>query len=385
MQNLFSFQNKVKRTEDLKEVHTAFQEFIKRIILAKEVEIFLFNDSTRNLMPLNPEASQSHFAAVNKAYKDGILDWIFETQKPTIIPDLNSYTIHGSKLNQIIFPVYDKKANYGLLSILTLVSKVADDSLENRAIQIVLGIIVPLIISIKQKLSINKLYQELQVYQSKLNNDYDIYAIGELAEGILEDIGEPLQVILSYANMLENEYQNVDKSIPEKIKKQVQKVNEFSSRLAKFKGLNKPQAPQTQPCDLNKVIKDFKALISSTLKNIGLECELDLEENIPPVLSDPKDVKQLLTSVFSLLKGGSKVGGAFIIQTKYLKEKIIISVFTTEQIAEIANQDELKSNVTVSLINELMKKNEGTAEFNSLPLKGTIIHLVFPLKRKLIV
>ena len=259
VQNLFSFQNKVKRTEDLKEVHTAFQEFIKRIILAKEVEIFLFNDSTRNLMPLNPEASQSHIAAVNKAYKDGILDWIFETQKPTIIPDLNSYTIHGSKLNQIIFPVYDKKANYGLLSILTLVSKVADDSLENRAIQIVLGIIVPLIISIKQKLSINKLYQELQVYQSKLNNDFDIYAIGELAEGILEDIGEPLQVILSYANMLENEYQNVDKSIPEKIKKQVQKVNEFSSRLAKFKGLNKPQAPQTQPCDLNKVIKDFKA------------------------------------------------------------------------------------------------------------------------------
>ena len=30
-----------------------------------------------------------------------------------------------------------------------------------------------------------------------------------------------------------------------------------------------------------------------------------------------------------------------------------------------------------------MKKNEGTAEFNSLPLKGSIIHLIFPMKRKI--
>ena len=66
-----------------------------------------------------------------------------------------------------------------------------------------------------------------------------------------------------------------------------------------------------------------------------------------------------------------------------MKEKIILSVFTTEHIAGLTSPSEFKSNITVQLINELMRKNEGLAEFNSLPLKGTIIHLGFPLKRKL--
>ena len=119
-------------------------------------------------------------------------------------------------------------------------------------------------------------------------------------------------------------------------------------------------------------------------QNLGIDCELDLEENIPPILSNPNEIKQILTSVFSLLKASSQKGGAFIIQTKYIKERIVLSVFTTEQIEGVADNDS-KINVTVKLINELMKKNEGTTEFNSLPLKGTIIHLLFPLKRKLAV
>ena len=383
VQNLFAFQNKVKSSGSVKEIHTITQEFVKRIIFAKEVEIFLFTDSQRSLVPINQNAPANLLSSVNKAYKDGILDWIFETKKPTIIPDLSTYTINGSKINQILFPVYDAKSNYGLLSILTPVSKILDESLENRAIQIVLSIIVPLIITLKQRQTINKLYQEIQVYQSKLNNDFETYAIGEMAEGILEDIGEPLQVILSYADLLENEFTEVDKTVPQTIKKQVQKVTELSNRLSKFSGLNKPQRSMTQPCDINRIIKDFKNVVDSTLRNLGLECELDLEENIPPVLSDQNEVKQLLTSIFSLIKKAAKSGGAIVINTKYLKEKIVLSVFTTEQIPGIMTSDEQTSNVTVNLINELMKKNEGNAEFNSLPLKGTIIHLIFPLKRKL--
>jgi len=308
---------------------------------------------------------------------------VFETKKPTIIPDLNSYTINGSRLNQIIFPLYDRKINYGLVSLLTPVSKVSEESIENHSVQIIIGIIVPIIISFKQKQSINKLYQELQLYQSKINNDFDTYAIGELAQGILEEICEPLQVILSYVDVIESEYKNVNKGITKKIKYQVKKVSELTNRLTKFTDLNKPDAPNNQPCNLNKIVKEFMSVINTTLQSLGLECELDLEENIPPVLGDPKDIKQLLTSIFTLFKNCSQKGGALIIQNKYVNDKIVLSVFTTEHIIGLSNPTEYKSNITIQLINELMRKNEGAAEFNSLPLKGTIIHLSFPLKRKI--
>lgn len=378
VQNITSFQKKIQNAKNLLEIHSVTKEFVKRIINSKEVELFFFNEGNRHLIPINKEANPVHINSINKAYKDGILDWIFETKKATIIPDLTSYTINGSKINQIIFPIYNLKSNFGVLSVYSTLVKIEEESIENKAIQIILGIIVPIIISLRQKNSINKLYQELQVYQSKIQNDFDTYAIGNLAEGILEEIGEPLQVILSLSELIENDYHNVDKEITEKIKKQVTKVNELTNRLTKFASLNKPKNSGVQPCYINKIVKEFRNIINMTLQNLGLDCELDLEENLPPILADATEIKQILTSIFSLLKSVSKVGGGFIIQTKLIKEKIVLSVFTTETI-----ENDGKTNVTINLINELMKKNEGVAEFSSLPLKGTIIHLIFPLKRKL--
>ena len=385
VQNLSAFQKKMQFAQGLTEIHLLTQEFVKRILQSKEVEIFLYTDGNRNLVPLNKNANPAHINSVNKALKDGILEWVFESRKPTIIPDLTAYTINGSKLNQMLFPIYDARTGYGVLSLYTSAAKVADDSLENNSIQIILGIIVPMIISLRQKHSINKLYQELQVYQSKVQNDFDINTIGNMAEGLLEELGEPLQVILSLSEMIENDYPKVDTEITDSIKKQVGKVSELTNRLTKFAGLNKPKAHSSQSCNLNKIIKEFRNVINATLQNLGIDCELDLEDNIPPVLSNPNEIKQILTSVFSLLKAASQKGGAFIIQTKYIKERIVLSVFTTEHIEGLALEGDSKFNVTVKLIHELMKKNEGSAEFNSLPLKGTIIHLLFPLKRQLAV
>lgn len=383
VQNVSSFQKKIQLAKNLVEIHAITRDFVKRLINAKEVELFLFNDANRHLVPINKDANPLHINSVNKAYKDGILDWIFETKKATIVPDLNSYTINGSKLNQIIFPIYDSRSNFGVLSIYTSVARIPEDSVENKSIQIILGIIVPVIIAMRQKNSINKLYQELQVYQSKIHNDFDTYAIGNLAEGILEEIGEPLQVILSLSELIENDFPNVDKEITNKIKKQVTKVNELTNRLSKFATLNKPKNGGVQPCFINKIVKEFRNIINMTLQNLGLDCELDLEENIPPILADASEIKQMLTSIFSLLKASSKNGGGFIIQTKLIKEKVVLSIFTTESIDGFNDDAGGKTNVTIKLINELMKKNEGVAEFSSLPLKGTIIHLIFPLKRKL--
>jgi len=383
VQNLYSFQKKIQNAQGLSEIHVFTQEFVKRILQSKEVELFLFTEGKRNLVPLNKNAAPTHINSVNKALKDGILDWIFETRKPTIIPDLSAYTINGSKLNQMLFPIYDSRSGYGVLSLYTTASKVADDSIENNSIQIILGIIVPIIISLRQKHTINKLYQELQVYQSKVQNDFDVNTIGNMAEGLLEELGEPLQVILSLTDIIENDNPKVDKEITESIKKQVSKVSELTNRLSKYSGLNKPKTQSLQSCNLNKIVKEFKNVINTTLQNLGIECELDLEESIPPVLSNPNEIKQILASVFSLLKAASQKGGAFIIQTKYIRERIALSVFTTEHIEGLSLENDSKNNVTVKLINEIMKKNEGSAEFNSLPLKGTIIHLIFPLKRNL--
>lgn len=382
-QNLFSFQKQAVKLDDSKEIHSLFAQFVKRLLLTKEIGLFFFDAEKRRLNPVYSNNSVTHVNSVNKIYKEGILDWIFETGKPTMIPEFSSYTVNGSKLNQIIFPIYDKNKPLGVLSVLTPAAKISEDSLENQAVQILLGIIVPLLVTINQKQSINNLYNELQVYQSKLNNDFRLYAMGELTEGLLEDILEPLQVILSNVDFIDKEYDQVDEEITNNIRNQVTKLSKSVSGISKFNGLNFNETVKNLPSDLNKIVREFFDVAQTTLMNLELECELDLEKDIPPILTDPQDVKHLLTNVFSLIKTGTKKGSGIVIQTKYANDKITLSYYITDYLAALTEESDDKSSLTLKIINELMRKNEGAAEFNPLPLKGTSIHLVFPLKRKL--
>lgn len=383
IQNLFSFQKLVSELKTPEDIHNLFSQYVRRIITSKEADLFLFDETKRNLMPVNPKVSSMQNALVNKAFKNGILDWIFETRKPTLIPDLNSYTDEGAKLYQTIFPVVYVKNNLGILSLLGPANKISEDSLENQAVYILLGIIVPQIISYNQKQTINKLYDEVQLYESKLNNDFKIYAVGEFAEGIIQDMLNSLQVIQSGVDYIESTTTGIEPDIFEKIKERITRLSSLSQKLLKFNDVNTSQQKQVLPCDVNAVIKEFYGIINSTLKNLGFECALDLEEHLPPILTSPKEIKQILTNIFSMIKKKSKNGTGIVIQTKYINEVVIASVFITDYWENFGEPSDYVSNLTVKIIKELMKKSEGKAEFDSMPLKGTSIHLLFPLKRKL--
>lgn len=383
VQNLFNFQKSVAQLKTPEEIHDLFSHYIKRIITSKEVDLFLFDDSKRNLVPINPKISVMQNNLVTKAFKNGILDWIFETRKPTLIPDLNSYTNEGVKLYQTIFPICYVKNNIGVLSLLGPANKISEDSLENQAVYILLGIIVPQIISFNQRKTINKLYDEVQLYESKLSNDFKLYAVGEFAEGLIQDMLNSLQVIQSGVDYIESANNGIEADIFEKIRERISRLSGLSQKLLKFNDINSSLTKQIIPCEINNIIKEFYSIIKSTLKNLELECELDLEEHIPPILSSPKEIKQILTNIFSMIKKKAKKGSGIVIQTKYINEVIVLSVFITDYWENFGESSDYISNLTIKIIKELMKKSEGKAEFDSLPLKGTSIHLLFPLKRKL--
>ncbi len=382
-QHLYNFQRSVKDLKTPEEIHELLCQYVKRIISSKEVDLFLFDDTKRKLVAVNPKVSIMQNNLVSKALKNGILDWIFETNKPTLIPDLDTYTTEGVKLYQTIFPISYIKNNLGVLSVLGPPSKISENSLENQAIYILLGIIIPQIVTINQKKTINKLYDEVQLYESKLNNDFKLYAVGEFAEGIIQDMLNSLQVIQSGVDYIESINGKAESEIYEKIRERISRLSGLSQKLLKFNDISSTQTKQNLPCDINSVIKEFYSIINSTLINLGLECALDLEEHLPPILTTPKEIKQILTNIFSMIKKKSKSGSGIVIQTKYVNEVVVLSVFITDYWNNFGAPSDYVSNLTIKIIKELMKKSEGKAEFDSLPLKGTSIHLLFPLKREL--
>jgi two-component sensor histidine kinase len=119
-------------------------------------------------------------------------------------------------------------------------------------------------------------------------------------------------------------------------------------------------------------------MVSSFLKNENYECILDFEINIPPVLSHPNNIHQLLTNVFSLLKSPDSSSGGILIQTKHQKDSVSVKFLSTDKICADKNK---KENLSLKIVEKLMKNNEGTVKTSSDEDFGSTVVLNFPLKR----
>ncbi len=396
LDNLFSFQKRIFEFDNSNLSGIAFEieDAVKRIIPSKDINIFIFEDS--RIVPLTESTPEYSINFMNNAHKEGIFDWVFEDANPKVIPDLKLYNIKGSRYNYIIFPLKYENKNKGLLSILTSLTTLSAESIESKVIQIIGGIIFSKINLIKKTNELKSAYQDQQIYQSKLLNDYKLSAIGELTNGVVEEILSPLQVIMSQVDFLSKGNQEITESESNSIKEQVKKVETIVTRLVKFAGVNKENI-KIYPCDLNKLIKDYYNLLSSTFKNINYECYLDLADNLPPVLSHPDYFYQILSNIFSfiisspsdnvsrnLLKGYSqdKNRGGILIQTRYKERKIDVRIVFTNQIKTL-NSEKDAAQYNLRIVTNLMRKHEGELNFLGNEVNGSVVVLTFPLQRKI--
>ena len=383
LQYISALESKTSKLSNSDDIINLLEKTIKRFISLKEVNLFYYNDMQNRLFPRNKNASEKSIAFVNNANKDGILEWVFETAKPVLIPEPNNYTSRGAKFNYLLIPIIERKVNRGVVAILTELNSLPDESLESQAIRICLGVVLPKLEVIKQKQTLSSLYHDLQVYQSKLTNDFKLSAIGELTSGIAETLLSPLQVIMSYADMINKEYKEVDKQLVNGIMSQVKKVSTIVSRLVKFASVDKNEL-KIQPCDLNKYIEDYQEVINSSLKNKNYECILDLEEKIPPVLSNANYVNQILSNVFSVLRTDNENGGGILVQTKYIKDNIVLRFISTDHIETLKKgYDDYSRDLSYRILKNLMQNHEGDVASDSNESTGSTLVLSFPLKRKI--
>lgn len=379
-QNIFYFEMQLRFKSTLDEVLELFSGSIRRVITVKEANIFYFDDQYLNLIPLYSKAPVHSIQFINNAYKNGILDWIFEKEKHHIIPDiLTNYT--DQRLNAVIIPITESGKKKGVFYFLTSIKNLPDNKLEQQFIQLLLGIVIQKIDVIRKKEELNSVYKELQTYQSKLSNDYKLSAIGELTTGVVEDILSPLQVIMTQADLINQDPVSADENISEIISSQVKKIESVIGRLVKFASINY-DVSKIQPCNLNTLIKEFYEIISTSLQNEKCEFILDLEDDLPTILSHPNYINQLFTNIYQILKVNSKNGSGILIQTKYYDKSIFVRIIFTEQLKNLSAKN-WQDDPTLRVLNHLMKKHEGEIKINSKGSEGSSIVLRFPLNRKI--
>lgn len=378
-QSLSNYVAELGRVSRNREIVEKFNSAIKRILPVKDSALLNFNETGTALEPVTENSSKEISKVMNHFYREGILTYLFDKVDPLLIPELSSYNSEGSKLNYIIFPLAEQGKKKGIFVILSSVTQNNFSRYDKQIIKLLLDLSLSKIEQNLLKEKINSTVEDLQVYQAKLSNDFRLAAIGELTEGIVEDIVSPLQNILTNVDMIENE------ETPElkNIKTQVSRINSVVNRLVKFAGINKKDV-QIAPCNINKIIEEYYTLVKSTLESLKLECVLDFENEIPSILSHSNYIFQLMTNLIGMIKNKSKESGGIIIQTRYKDDKILLKIVSTTSLDAYAQSLNARkiSDLNLRIIHNLMRKHEGKVTIESFEQTGSTITLEFPLKRK---
>lgn len=376
--NFYEYVKKINVAKNNEQLLMFFKQEAGRLTFFSELEIFLLNSQTSECKPINPYCNKKIKTFVTKRLKDGIIDWLIETQKSKIIPFETYNQEFNTGLNCLLIPIFSNGNFKGVLTALTSFTYLSEDSVEYRYLYSLLNLTYNRIQVEQQKDELNKTYSEVQVLQSKLINDFRLAALGELTYRSIEDIASPLQVIISYADLLNKDYPQIGDEETETIKKQVYDVKGILDRLIKFFTEDDGKL-KLQSCSVNEAVNEFHQLIEPALKADNFECVLDLEQNIPPVLSNPNYLKQIFINAFSLINPLKEKGGGIIIQSRYSNENIILKMSFTNSYDSVDSNDQ---NLGVKILNNLMTRHEGSFIFNNNGSAGVNLVFTFPLRRK---
>ncbi len=378
-QNLSAFDRDTSELKSQKLISEKLNYSLKRILPVKDSALLVFDDTYSSLELMCDTDSIEIAKMMNHFYTEGILNLLFESGKPVIIPELNTYNSDGPKLNYILYPIFDDNKKFGLLSILTTISQNNFNEMDKECIRMLLNLTMSKIKNISLKEKVSATYEELHTYQAKLSNDFRLAAIGELTQGIIEDLLSPMQVIMSNVDMIE--YDSGSNEEIKQIKSQLKKINTSISRLVKFATVNQNNN-KIQPCNINEVITEYYNLVKSTLDSVNLELVLDFEKNIPSILSHQNYIFQLMTNILGIIKNRSERDGGILIQTRFKKDHILLKVITTSNISKSALNGKSKD-LNIRIVENLMKKHEGTFTIDNFNDTGSALILKFPLRRKI--
>lgn len=377
--DLLGFSEKINALNQSEQIIEAFKSESNRLSFFSEAEIFSLDDKTSECNPLSKKCNPKFHYYVKNFLKNGILDWVAESSNPKFLPWDVDNAASKSGLNCLVVPIFSNSKFSGVLAALTNLKYLSKDSFEYRTLLTILNLTFSKLEFVRSREELNKIYSEYQILQSKLFNDFKFAAIGELTSKSIEEIGSPLQVIMSYSDLLQKENPNLDLEATDFIRTQVHTIKEILDRLGNFIN-NSDSKAKLYSCSINTAINDFYKVIEHSLNADSYECVLDLEENIPSILSNYNSLKQILINGFSLINPLRSSGGGMILQSRYSNETIIVKMLFTDKIDSLSNEDR---EFGLNILKHLMDKHEGEIRISSDSGAGTNLIFSFPLKRKM--
>jgi K+-sensing histidine kinase KdpD len=382
LEKIISFEKTIDKTDTIMKAAEELNAFLQDNLDITNAQLFFFNKSKTSLNPVGANNSGNITSFIKHLNKEGSIDWIFESNSASNFVELITYTVNDKVTKIIIIPIFQKSKRKGILLLTTSDDIFLNNERDFKLVNAALRFTLTKMESLLYKYQVKEVTKELQTYQSKSLNDNRLLAVGEMAITSIEEILNPMQVILSYTDMMRQGSDISNSDALRIIKEQVNTVTKVISGLMKF-ATRKEESSAIQPTNVNTLIQEFYKVIFPTVRNKNYELILDLQDDIPMIISNRDYVFQLLTNVFAIILSGKNSDGGILLQTKFNSNFISVRVVSTSYLDSLdkksSNPD---SDLSIGIVKKLMEQHEGYFQTTSNPNSGTTLILNFPIQRQ---
>jgi signal transduction histidine kinase/FixJ family two-component response regulator len=255
-------------------------------------------------------------------------------------------------------------------------------------------------------------YEELRRTQQVVVQQERLRALGQMASGIAHDINNALSPITAYSELLlgkrqipletQREYLKSINSSGVDIARIVARMREFYRRRDASETLTK--------VNINKIIEEVIGLTRPRWRDvcqregISIHIKPELEADMPPLTSDPTEVREALINLIfnsldampyggnihlitrSVLRPPSKgaAEGERALQIEVRDDGLGMDEKTRRRCLEPFYSTKIQrggSGLGLAMVYGMMQRHEGTIDVESAPGKGTSIRLTFPFRK----
>jgi len=163
---------------------------------------------------------------------------------------------------------------------------------------------------------VEKAHAEVLKAQKQLLQSEKMAAIGQLAAGLAHEIYNPLNVISGFTEILikQGGYPAANQKQLEEIYRETGRCQNLIAELLRFA---RPKSPDRAPADLAATLRETASLVQAQARTQGITLSLDLPGELPEVIADRDQMKQvflnlLLNACQAMPNGGELTARGYV-------------------------------------------------------------------------
>ena len=236
--------------------------------------------------------------------------------------------------------------------------------------------------------SFNIMTADLKEAQKKLLQSEKMAALGQIAAAVSHELKNPLTGIKMAAYLLKDTLGEgnveVNKCLAD-IESSVDRANKIVMEILAF---SQPVNPIFNAVNVNEVLPEILPLLEYQAQVHSINLVKELAHGLAPVKADKDQLKQIFENLMTNALQAMGVGGVLTLVTSQDKDNIIVKVKDTgvgiaeENIKSIFQPffttKDKGIGLGLAIVNEIVKKHQGTITVESRLGKGTTFTVIFP-------